>query len=154
MANRSKTLSKIARFRLRFTFWLDLNKPDENAIAELIATLKEKNLFVKTVRDGIRLICDLRAGQLDTLFELFPWVQEALIKQTTDMHVSSGVGQLDEIKSILELVVRQQTAGGYMMQSSPSAIQKPLPAPPVAEAKAATQVSADDIASNFLSMFN
>jgi hypothetical protein len=63
------------RFRLRQTFWLDLNREDEKEIAEQVAILKENRTFVKTVRDGIRLICDLRKGQVDVLFELFPWVK-------------------------------------------------------------------------------
>ncbi len=154
MAKKSKTTSKTSRFRLRFTFWLDLNKPDENLIAEMIDDLKIGKLFAKTIRDGIRLIYDLRAGRLDTLFELFPWVQEALTKPTAITDVSTGAGQLEEIKSILELVVRQQTSGGYMIQSSSQTLQKPLPIPPVAEVKASAPVSADEIASNFLSMFN
>jgi hypothetical protein len=66
------------RFRLRFPFWLDLNKPDEAALADTIALLKEERTFVKTVRDGIRLVVDLRAGRLDVLFELFPWAKEVL----------------------------------------------------------------------------
>ena len=64
------------RFRLRFTFWLDLHKADEAALAEVIDVLKYERTFASTIRDGIRLIYDLRAGRADVLFELFPWVKE------------------------------------------------------------------------------
>jgi hypothetical protein len=65
------------RFRLRFTFWLDMRKTDEAQLAETIETLKLNRSFAATIRDGIRLICDLRAGQTDVLFELFPWIKDA-----------------------------------------------------------------------------
>jgi hypothetical protein len=65
------------RFRLRFTFWLDMRKTDEAELAETIETLKLNRSFAATIRDGIRLICDLRAGQTDVLFELFPWIKDA-----------------------------------------------------------------------------
>jgi len=63
------------RFRLRFTFWLDVNKSDEAKIAETVEDLKQDRLFAHTVRNGIRLITSLRDGNLDVLFELFPWVK-------------------------------------------------------------------------------
>lgn len=65
------------RFRLRFTFWLDLTKNDEAQLADTIDRLKSQRSFTQTIRDGIRLICDLRAGKLDVLHELFPFVFES-----------------------------------------------------------------------------
>ena len=61
-------------FRKRHEFWLDLGKPRENRIANLIAELKEKRSFASSVRDGLRLIVDLRAGRVDVLRALFPSV--------------------------------------------------------------------------------
>jgi hypothetical protein len=68
------------RYRLRFTFWLDMVKPEEHALADNIELLKNEKSFAKTVRDGIRLIIDLRNGKTDTLFELFPWVKDKLLQ--------------------------------------------------------------------------
>ena len=65
------------RFRLRFTFWLDIQKADEAELAHAIEDLKQNRTFASTIRDGIRLICDLRAGQTNVLFELFPWIKDA-----------------------------------------------------------------------------
>lgn len=65
-------------FRKRFVFWLDIQREDENRLAEIIENLKERRSFVKTIRDGIRLIVDLRQGNTDVLFELFPWLQDRL----------------------------------------------------------------------------
>lgn len=62
------------RFRLKFTFWLDVTKDDEYELAGQIDDLKRERLFSQTIRDGIRLLCDLRAGRTDVLFSLFPWL--------------------------------------------------------------------------------
>ena len=63
------------RYRMRFDFQLNVAKEDEYAIAEQIANLKSQGRYSKTVRDGIRLVSDLNDGNLDVLFELFPWVR-------------------------------------------------------------------------------
>lgn len=64
------------RYRLRFVFWLDMLRPDELKLADKIELLKNERLFAKTIRDGIRLVVDLREGRVDVLRELFPWVLE------------------------------------------------------------------------------
>ena len=65
-------------FRMKFMFWLDVTKRGEDELIGQIEDLKRERLFAKTIRDGIRMICDLRAGQTDVLFELFPWVKDTL----------------------------------------------------------------------------
>ncbi len=75
MTNFSISSSK-KRYRKLFPFQLDLNKPEEHEIAEVIVYLKQERSFSKTVREGIRLIWDLRKGRTDVLRELFPWVLE------------------------------------------------------------------------------
>jgi hypothetical protein len=67
------------RFRLQFKFWLDVNKPDEEALAVLCEDLKRRGLYTKTIRDGINLVEDLRNGHLDVLFALYPWVKELIV---------------------------------------------------------------------------
>ena len=65
-------------FRMKFMFWLDVTKRGEDELIGQIEFLKQERLFAKTIRDGIRLICDLRAGRTEVLFELFPWVKDGL----------------------------------------------------------------------------
>ncbi len=69
---------KKERLRQQYLFWLDMNKPDDVALADKIAELKAQRKFAKTIRDGIRLIQDLQAGRLDVLLSLFPSVTEHL----------------------------------------------------------------------------
>lgn len=89
------------RFRLKFMFWLDVTKEDEYEVAELIEELKEKRLFSQTIRDGIRLICDLRAGRTDTLFSLFPWVASEFAQALDDNEL------YHEIESLRQLILNQ-----------------------------------------------
>jgi len=87
------------RFRLRFPFWLDLHKPDEAALAETIETLKTQRAFASSIRDGLRLIVDLRAGRLDVLFELFPFTKERLGYGTSTN--SDLERRLDELQRLI-----------------------------------------------------
>lgn len=64
------------RFRKRFMFWLNINSPRDIEVARLITDLKDKNLFTKTLRDGIKLICSLREGRVDLLLKMFPFVAQ------------------------------------------------------------------------------
>lgn len=66
------------RYRLRFSFWLDMLKSDEVMVADQIELLKNSRLFSATVRDGIMLMCDLRQGSTDLLTRLFPILTEPL----------------------------------------------------------------------------
>lgn len=71
--------------RLRFNFWLNMEKPEEELIADKIEGLKNERSFSSVIRDGIRLICDLREGKLDVLFELFPWVKAEFMEYMREL---------------------------------------------------------------------
>lgn len=73
------------RFRLRFTFWLDVNKEEESEIADTIEELKQERSFAQTIREGIKLITSLREGSLDVLFELFPWVRAEFLEYVKEL---------------------------------------------------------------------
>ncbi|MBZ0294675.1 MAG: hypothetical protein K8L99_19070 [Anaerolineae bacterium] len=66
--------------RFRFNFWLDCNKDSELLLADEIDQLKRQRSFTAAIRDGLRLIIDLRAGRLDVLFDLFPWVRAEFLE--------------------------------------------------------------------------
>lgn len=119
--------------RLRFNFWLDIRRDEEYVVAEQIQLLKSQRAFAKTIRDGIRLICDLRAGNISVLLELFPFVQAKLASQT----VSSSTDNSDlkhEIETLKALLLRSTIPS---MGTSPRSIgsaplidgPKPLAAP-------------------------
>lgn len=63
------------RFRLKFTFWLNINKSDEQELSEIIEDLKAQRGFASAIRDGLRIVWELRQGKTDTLYRLFPLTQ-------------------------------------------------------------------------------
>lgn len=85
------------RFRQRFNFWLDLNKADDAILAHEIEDLKKRRQFAKTIKDGIRLVIDLRRGNTDVLYDLFPLIEERLRQG----HSGEVIAMLDEMKSLL-----------------------------------------------------
>ncbi len=98
------------RFRLRFTFWLDLLKPDEGQLADQIELLKNDRSFAGTIRDGIRLICDLRQGKLDVLFELFPWVRAEFMEYIQSLQPQKSPAELDiqqQLERLEQLMLKQ-----------------------------------------------
>jgi hypothetical protein len=111
------------RFRLRQVFWLDLHKSDEAQLAETIETLKVQRTFASTIRDGIRLVCDLRAGQLDILLTLFPWVEEAFYQRFTG-HESPVIH--DQLMRLEQLLLQQAQTPA----AGPKALQVPQIAGP------------------------
>jgi hypothetical protein len=108
-----------AMARGRFTFWLDYNKDQQLILAETIDELKRKRTFVQTIRDGIRLICDLRAGRLEVLFEMFPWVKVELLAQAQPQR-TAGEADLQRQLARLEKLL---TEPPHTPQSIPIRLQ-------------------------------
>lgn len=103
--------------RLRQIFWLDVNKPDEQELAEYVGDLKEQRSFVSTIRDGLRLVRDLRAGRTDVLRELFPWVFES----TGSSNGGGGDDELrQDVRQLKQLILQQR------LNPPPDTHMKPL----------------------------
>lgn len=81
MKKRKQRRVPIKTGRVVHHFWLNIWKPLEGELDNQVAQLKKQRQFAETVRDGLRLILDLRAGSLSVLFELFPHLQERLTAQ-------------------------------------------------------------------------
>lgn len=86
--------------RERFMFWLDLAREEDFIVADMITHLKNSRRFTATIRDGIRLICDLRRGRLDVLFELFPLLEAKFIGGV-EADFSLLEGKLDRIEALV-----------------------------------------------------
>ena len=142
-------------FRQRFTFWLDLEKTNEADIAEAIDSLKRKRSFVKTIRDGIRLIIDLRAGRTEVLFELFPWIEAKMQANPAP----SGTGGLSEEK--LREIIREATQGQLINTDKQAMAAVPVPEPlildddlPKVQVVKSEKSSDVNVAQNFLNGIN
>ena len=94
------------RFRLKFMFWLDMTKEDELWLADEIEDLKHKRLFSQTIRDGIRLMRDLRAGRTEVLFSMFPWLAAELAAPAPQ----ADAVLRHEIDRLRELILSQANA--------------------------------------------
>ncbi len=93
--------------RYRFSFWLDANKDDELLLAEEIDLLKRQRTYTSTIRNGIRLISDLRAGRLDVLFELFPWVQVEFLAHLQPAQSSAEIEMQRRLERVESLLLAQ-----------------------------------------------
>lgn len=135
---------KQRRFRLRYTFWLDLLKPDEAALADQIADMKRMRQFVANVRDGLRLLSDLRAGRVDVLLELFPWIAERLTPDAP----STISAQLDRLEAFLLASGHTPIKGPLTRQAG--AVPAPVLPAPHLEVRKVQAADGSDPNSNFL----
>ena len=117
------------RFRLQFKFWLDVNKPDEYALAEIIADLKESKTFSKVIRDGIRLIWSLGQGNLDVLLALFPWIEDAFYERFKEREPASDSALQQQLARLEKLLIEQGSVPIDQVPKGP----KPLMMSPVPE---------------------
>jgi hypothetical protein len=121
-----------------FKFWLDYDKDDELLIAEEIDRLKQNRLFAQTIRDGIRLICDLRAGRVDVLFELFPWVKAEFIAGVQPAETPGERYLREQLDRIERQLTEQRSAPPALPSGNPKPLlggPKPLVAPKLAPPK-------------------
>jgi hypothetical protein len=114
------------RYREKFTFWLNLLDEREFAIAELISELKRERKFASTIRDGIRLICDLRQGRVDVLFELFPWVKSEFIAGVQPHETAGEKALKEQLKRIEQQLLQQgHTPVQLPASTGPTAMRVP-----------------------------
>jgi len=73
---------KDTRWRIQHRFWLDAHSLRDIPIGEYLADMKKARRLTETIRDGVRLIRDLRAGNITVLCELFPWIRDAFQPET------------------------------------------------------------------------
>lgn len=95
---------KTKNFRKRHEFWLNLNSAGEAEVAEIVKDLKSRRGYASAIRDGLRMVWELRQGKVDTLVKLFPWVVDAFAQPKTapDMpDMTELKGLMKELKSVM-----------------------------------------------------
>lgn len=92
-------MGKGKRWRLRYSFWLDMRRDDERELSKHIDGLKAQRTFTQTVRDGLLLMSALRSGDVgrvfDALSEIAPWFA-VWIQQEVDHARQAGQGAMQE----------------------------------------------------------
>lgn len=106
-------MSKKQGFKKRFEFWLNYDKPDQIDLAAQIEEMKENRQFAPNVRDGLRLMHDLRNGNVDVLLALFPNIRRMLATDDTGNGGQGGNVELAEIiaSGVAEGLARAQLPG-------------------------------------------
>lgn len=119
-----------SRYRVMHKFWLDITKPDEDWLDEQIHELKRSRRFTTVIRDALRLIVDLRAGRLDVLFELFPWVQAEFLKYLESIQPPKPEPEF-QLQQQLERLERLMLERGYVPEQGgrPLLARPELPRP-------------------------
>lgn len=113
-------MGKSKRWRLRYSFWLDVRRDDERELALHIDVLKGQRTFTQTVRDGLLLMAALRSGDtvrvFDVLSEVAPWFAAWIEEHTAPPPV-----QADDTSDL-----RQELA---YLRGRVDALATPAPAP-------------------------
>ena len=107
-------------------FFLDKGKEDEQDLIEEVNSLKQERQFAPTVRDGLRLMRDLRAGRFDALFDLFDWIPQ-WIEAEVERRINERMTTTDARLAALEAQIaslKATPAGGPKAMSVPAV---PLP---------------------------
>ncbi len=101
-----------------------LSKKDEyrDELLHIIAELRGRAVFSRTMRDGIRLMWDLMMGRTDILLELFPHVRDSLCPPTDDKLRKD----MDELKRMVSELGRAGQLGGSHNGLLMSTSQPPL----------------------------
>ncbi len=71
-------MARSDRYRLKFSFWLNILNNDEKLVSEQIEILKNDRSFASVCRDGIMLVSELRQGSSTLLVKLFDWLRAPL----------------------------------------------------------------------------
>lgn len=117
-------------------FWLNIWNEPEGKLDNEMRELKKQRKFAETVRDGLRLILDLRAGSLVVLFELFPHLQERLAGQivvsSSEPTPSADIRSLQsQVEQLTQLILQQRIGDGLQSAKMQSSLSSDAPTQPM-----------------------
>ncbi len=139
------------RPRRQFKFLLYQDIDMEVVLTDFVTRLKKERKFVTVIKSALRLYGSLQERDLSVLYELFPWIGEAIkADQLKPPPSPPDSGELQQqISAAVAVGVREAMMN---MPSLPATIPvaKSASAPPKVETKTAPKMSADAIADNFL----
>jgi hypothetical protein len=116
---------------MRFKFWLNLANPVEHHVAEILENSRTQRQLTGIIRDGVRLIFDLRQGRTDVLFELFPWVKTTVsevkepVTNTAIHHQLTRLEHLILQQGAVPLDMAQRTSGPKALSVPQFAVPEP-----------------------------
>ncbi len=141
MAKKKSTKQRKQIKRTTRHFQLRVDHPKDAHVRDVLDYAKSQRREVTLIRDAVTLFYALENGNIEALFEAFPQYKTQFAPDTA--------GAIEQFMDILRTQSINNGAGQSITYNPPI----PLPAPPVAQIKQASEVSADEIADNLLSMF-
>jgi hypothetical protein len=138
-------MPKPTRRRITFRFQLDMARDNVEFFSNLQQWLAAKKSWKRYAMEGLRLFYDLSNGSTAVLLELFPNIREMLGQGDDDG------GLRDEIAELRRLILESREIPPPPMDYP---TMKPALNAPKAVITQAAAMSANDIADNFLSMFD
>ncbi|MBA3872475.1 MAG: hypothetical protein H0X30_25340 [Anaerolineae bacterium] len=153
MANRKQSKTKKQRKQIKRQtrhFQLRVEHPKDAHVKEILDYAKSQRREVTMIREAVTLYWALENNNLEVLFEMFPQHRDKL----TGGGNSGGGVSADALESFMQILRAQGNTGGYVMQSANLPLMKAAAPPKAIAQQAAVTVTADDIADNFLSMFD
>jgi hypothetical protein len=119
------------RFRLQYKFWLDVNNPQEQQLADQIEGLKQGRVFSQVVRDGIALIVDLWNGNIDVLLSLFPGIEEVFYKRFMDQKPTADYTLQEQLARLERLLLEQGNKPMAVSSGGPKPLAVIAPGKPI-----------------------
>ena len=130
---------------MKFDFRLEYKRASDVMLMEQIDILKTHHEFLGVIRDGIRLVCDLRAGRSDVLLELFPSIVERLQPAPAPSPASEQFERMFHELATLKAQIAEQGRALPAVASAPR-----LPASTGVVVAEGGKASAETVAKNFM----
>lgn len=101
--------------RIRIEIRITESNSDDVALLHIINDLKAIRALSQTIRDGIWLMVDLRAGRTDVLFNLFPHLRTSLVQDTVqDKLPSKSIYSMQLLDQLAKVAVEMMRPAAFI----------------------------------------
>ena len=150
-------MSQQKRYRVRYEFQLDLNKPEQVEVADMIELLKNERAYSAAVRDGLRIISQLREGKIDFLLSEYPWIEDTIGRKKSgggddDGDLRSEIIELR--RAMADLAVMSYAPNGLVAAAQDQVTNHHLKVPDKPELVLIDEPMDADSTGEFLNMFD
>lgn len=127
-------MPSVKREQIQHKFWLNKKDAEQRELIRYCEDLRDKDKpynFVATIRDGLRIIRDLRDDNLGIFQELFPKLYEKLyLQMEADVMEQAGIQSLIEVKQLL-FIMRKEAQQPKQIVGMIQPLIKPVAPPPI-----------------------
>jgi len=99
---------------IRIEIRINNSKPDDLALLHIINDLKAIRALSQTIRDGIWLMVDLRAGRTTVLFNLFPHLRTSFVQDVVQYKVpSKSIYSMELLDKLAKVAVEMMRPAAF-----------------------------------------